>query len=122
MRISLTIVRRTFRRTLMSTLSKRTITGTVAIALLATTVLVAALAAQAQDAGRPASDRRGTSTDGRFQIVMRDGVRADTFLLDTQEGKVWQQTQITDVEGQPTVWMFMERIDSKADYSRLLAK
>lgn len=104
----------------MTTQSKKTIIGVAAaVVVIATTVLVTALVAQGQDAGRPANDRRGSIMDGRFQIVMRDGVRADTFLLDTQEGKVWQMTTITDIEGQPTVWLFMERIDSNTDYVKL---
>ena len=104
----------------MTTQSNKTIIGVAAVVVIAATVLVAALAAQRQDTGRPANDRSGSIIEGRFQIVMRDGVRADTFLLDTQEGTVWQLTTITEIEGQPTVWLFMERIDSKADYVKLL--
>src|SRR5271157_3283094 len=33
-----------------------------------------------------------TLRPGRYQIVFNPNVRADTFLLDTQVGKVWQLT------------------------------
>ena len=47
----------------------------------------------------------------RFQIVSNPNARIDTFLLDTQKGKVWRMTRITDLEDQPTVWEPMEIID-----------
>jgi len=49
---------------------------------------------------------------GRYQIVINPSMRADTFLLDTWTGKVWQQTQFTDMYGEPSVWLYMDRIDS----------
>lgn len=49
--------------------------------------------------------------NARFQIFFNPNVRADTFLLDTQTGKVWQLTQLTDVKGDPTVWNRMDRLD-----------
>jgi len=54
-------------------------------------------------------------TEGRYKVVIREGVRADTFLLDTLEGRVWRLTQYTDIKGQPTVWLYMERLDSQTD-------
>lgn len=59
-------------------------------------------------------------SEGRYRIVFNPGVRADTFLIDTQTGKTWVQTEITDVESQPTVWMFRDRLDDErevADWS-----
>jgi hypothetical protein len=44
---------------------------------------------------------------------MRDGVRADTFLLDTLSGDVWQLTALADVKDEPTAWMLMPRIDTR---------
>jgi hypothetical protein len=35
--------------------------------------------------------------------------------LDTQKGKVWQLTKITDVESQPNVWEPMNVIDPEGD-------
>ena len=62
---------------------------------------------QAQQRGIP------DSTCGRFQIFFNPNVRADTFLVDTQTGKVWHLTTYTDVIGNPIIWQYMERIDSK---------
>ena len=100
---------------MMSTRSRRSMVGLAVVGGIATTVLVTVLVAHGQDPARPAIDQRSKSFDGRFQIVMRDDVRADTFLLDTQEGMVWQMTQYSDVEGQPVVWLIMNRLDTEAD-------
>jgi hypothetical protein len=51
----------------------------------------------------------------RYQIVFNPSVRADTFMLDTQKGKVWRLTQLTDIEGQPTVWVPMNAIDDTGE-------
>jgi hypothetical protein len=56
----------------------------------------------------------------RYRIVMRDGVRADTFLLDTQTGHIWSRVKITDVEGQPDIWRFEERVDDPVDFRNWL--
>jgi hypothetical protein len=60
-------------------------------------------------------DKISTNESKRFQIVFNPNARADTFLLDTQKGKVWQLTKITDVETQPTVWEPMSIIDPEGD-------
>ena len=60
-------------------------------------------------------DKLQTGSSQRFQIVFNPNVRADTFLLDTQKGKVWQMTKYTDIENQPTVWQPMEIIDPDGD-------
>lgn len=57
-------------------------------------------------------DQIQSSQAPRYQIVFNPGVRADTFMIDTQKGKVWQMAKITDVESQPTVWQPMTVIDS----------
>ena len=36
------------------------------------------------------------SAPGRYQIVINPTVRADTFLLDSETGRVWQMTQYTN--------------------------
>ena len=51
------------------------------------------------------------SPTGRYQIIVSPGSRADTFLIDTQKGKVWAMTQITDVADKPSLWMPMTVID-----------
>jgi hypothetical protein len=65
----------------------------------------------------PQSATNSKSDVGRYQIVVSPGVRADTFLLDTATGKTWVQTAITDVEDEPTVWLYRERLDDAADFT-----
>jgi hypothetical protein len=47
---------------------------------------------------------------GRFVMFKAPG--ADTFLLDTATGNVWQTMRMTDVDGQPTWWVRMYREDN----------
>ena len=56
-----------------------------------------------------------STSQGRYVIVFSPLARADTFLLDTQTGRVWQLTTYTDVVGEPRVWKNMARIDTEAD-------
>lgn len=54
---------------------------------------------------------------GRFQIVFSPYARDDTFLVDTVSGKVWHLTKLTDFVGEPSVWIYIDRIDnSKQDF------
>lgn len=57
-----------------------------------------------------------TSSPGRFQIFVNPNVRADTILLDTETGKTWVQTTISNVKGGPTVWFFREKIDDEKQF------
>lgn len=42
----------------------------------------------------------------RFQLIMHPQYPGKfTYLLDTQTGAVWQEVEITDREGNPTVWV-----------------
>ena len=52
---------------------------------------------------------------GRFLIVFSPIVRADTFLLDTQKGRVWQMTKFSDLPSEPTAWNEMDVIDSTGE-------
>jgi len=52
---------------------------------------------------------------GRYQIVFNPNVRADTFLLDTQTGKTWVQTQVSDAKDKPTIWLYRERVDNEQE-------
>jgi hypothetical protein len=63
---------------------------------------------------QPAPSQPSASTMGRYQLVFNPSVRADTFLLDTQTGKVWIRTQITNVKGTPDIWKYQDRIDNEA--------
>jgi hypothetical protein len=62
-----------------------------------------------------------STTQGRYVIVFSPLARADTFLLDTETGRVWQLTTYTDVAGEPRVWRNMLRIDSEADLIKWLS-
>lgn len=50
----------------------------------------------------------------KYQIVFNPNVRADTFLLDNENGKVWQLTKFTDVIGEPTVWVPLDVIEGSS--------
>lgn len=60
-------------------------------------------------------DQIQSSQAPRYQLFQNPNVRADTFMIDTQKGKVWRMTTITDVETQPTVWQPMVVIDGTGD-------
>lgn len=53
---------------------------------------------------------------GRYQIVINPAMRADTFLIDTQTGRIWQKVQYEDMENEPVVWNIMDRIDGVKDF------
>jgi hypothetical protein len=59
---------------------------------------------------------------GRYQIVFNPNVRADTFLIDTQTGKTWVATHISDVEGDQTIWLFRDRADDEQEFSDWLKR
>ncbi|MDA8094716.1 MAG: hypothetical protein M0T84_12615 [Betaproteobacteria bacterium] len=63
-------------------------------------------------AGAPAFGATLNPPPGRFEIVIDPHVRADTFLLDTQTGKIWRLVKYDDLPGKPVVWRFMDRIDN----------
>jgi hypothetical protein len=67
-------------------------------------------------AANSAAASNATSLPGRYQIVFNPNVRADTFLLDTQTGKIWHFVQYTDVVGEPRVWEFMPRLDDQSQF------
>ena len=48
--------------------------------------------------------------------------RADTFLLDTATGKIWQLAKLTDMKGEPVVWQYMERLDNPLDVINLAGR
>ena len=51
------------------------------------------------------------SDEGRYRVFFSPNVRADTFLVDTQEGRVWRSTKLMDVQDQPDAWVPMDVID-----------
>jgi len=75
----------------------------------------------AQDsAKKPIIKTDVSSTAPRYQLFSNLNVRADTFLLDTATGKIWQMTTYTDMRGDPTVWVLTTHIDSDADLTEFL--
>ena len=56
---------------------------------------------------------------GRYQIVINPQARADTFLLDTATGRVWQRVQYGDLKDTPPAWQLMKRIDNDLDLKKL---
>jgi hypothetical protein len=53
-----------------------------------------------------------SGTNGRYQIVMNPEFARNTFLLDTQTGKIWQLTQFSDLEDDPMAWLAQTKLDS----------
>jgi hypothetical protein len=89
----------------------------VTVLLVATTILMAQVTAPSKPQAIPKPQIAAPTTSvGRYQIVFNPNVRADTYLLDTQTGQTWVQTQITDVAGSPTIWLYRERVDSDPDF------
>jgi hypothetical protein len=70
----------------------------------------------------PKTDQPGNAPipQGRFQIVISPLTARDTFLLDTETGRVWQMTQLSFLIGEPVVWDLMPRIDSDDDYAKVV--
>lgn len=62
------------------------------------------------------------SRPGRYQIIINPNARADTFLLDTENGRIWKPLGISDIPGQPVVWKFQDRVDNQAEFNMWLAK
>jgi len=54
---------------------------------------------------------------GRYQVVFSPNARADTFMIDTETGKIWQFVTFTDIEGDPHVWRPVVRVDSDSELS-----
>jgi len=57
---------------------------------------------------------------GRYTIVFSPIVRADTFLLDTVTGNVWQMIQYSQLNGEPTAWSMVTRIDNSVDHENFV--
>jgi hypothetical protein len=53
---------------------------------------------------------------GRYQIVFSPHVRADTFLLDSQTGRIWMQVKMTAFENDPIAWELQDRIEDAESY------
>ena len=82
--------------------------------VVALVLAICGVALFAQSNHAAASQPRPTQA-GRFEMVINPAARADTFLLDTATGHIWQRTKYTDLPGQPEVWQIQDRVDSQLD-------
>ncbi len=82
----------------------------ISLVLVASILSPSIALAQAAQSAAPARD-------GRYTIFFSPHVRADTFLLDTATGKVWVLTKFSDLNGAPSAWDYMPRLDTAADES-----
>lgn len=51
----------------------------------------------------------------RYQVFFSPHVRADTFLVDTQKGRVWVLTKFTDIPNEPSAFDEVDVIDNTGD-------
>ena len=58
---------------------------------------------------------------GRYQIIMSPHNARDTFLIDTETGKIWQLTVFSFLNDEPAVWNVMPRIDNDDDRAKIIA-
>lgn len=58
---------------------------------------------------------------GRYQILYSPNARADTFMLDTSTGRVWQFVTYIDLDGDPHAWRLLSRIDGLQDLADFYA-
>lgn len=94
-------------------MNRRLILAGAVLVLLA----VVALGLRAQQAMAPV---QSSSPNGRYQIIINPNVRADTFLLDTQTGRIWIPAREVDYQGEPRVWEPEVRADNQAELSAFL--
>lgn len=85
--------------------------------IIAAAIMVLPSAAGAQPKEQAVVPQR---QDGRFVIVHSPFARADTMMIDTATGRTWALTKFTDLNGEPVVWLLMDRIDSDADRRRVV--
>jgi hypothetical protein len=88
----------------------------------AATILGAVIAATVMGQATPKLPPVTTAVTGRYQIVINPNVRADTFLLDTQTGKVWTPIVCSNCKGEPSRWMYTDRVDNEKEMDSWLDK
>jgi len=74
--------------------------------------------AQTKAPAAQAPQASAQSQAGRYQIVTSPVLARNTFLLDTQTGRIWQLTQFTNLKDEPTAWMIQPRLDNDAEESK----
>jgi hypothetical protein len=67
------------------------------------------------DSGKLAVVSSSPLPSGRYQIVFGPHARADTFLLDTQTGKVWVRTAFTFLQGEPDAWVPLPHFENEKE-------
>jgi hypothetical protein len=92
----------------------------IKIALL--TGIVLSLTGSPVVAQAPKTDQQANAPipQGRYQIVISPHAARDTFLLDTETGRVWQLTMFSFLNDEPVVWNVMPRIDNDDDYAKVV--
>lgn len=83
--------------------------------LISIAALVIATIAILNQTPRASAQHDSLPADGRFQIVINPNVRADTFLVDTATGKIWQRATFTDLQGSPDAWVAQPRLDNASE-------
>jgi hypothetical protein len=72
----------------------------------------------ARQSEAPAPDQLAqakTTAVGRFQVVFSPHLRADTFLVDTETGRIWRQTSYPELQDNPTAWSEMDVFKNPGD-------
>jgi hypothetical protein len=67
-----------------------------------------------------AQEGKPAPASGRYQILMSPHNARDTFLLDTETGRVWQLAVFSFLNDDPAVWDLMPRIDGPDDYDKVV--
>lgn len=77
-------------------------------------VVFGTAACDTQHAGTAPESSPGTGSPAlpRYQVVFSPHVRADTFLLDTQKGRVWVLAKFSDIPGEPSAFDEIDVIDN----------
>ena len=80
-------------------------------------ILFAALLGMSSYSAAMAQPAYGPPVTPRYQIVFSPHARADVFLLDIQAGSIWQLVKISDVVGEPPIWIPMQRINNAEEFA-----
>jgi hypothetical protein len=57
----------------------------------------------------------GQSKNQRYQIVTNPNYPRHTYFVDTQKGKIWIKNYLSDVVGNPEVWLEEDIIDNSQE-------
>jgi hypothetical protein len=87
----------------------------IIVALVVIGMMFAVAIAQSTHPVAPPSN---SAPNGRYQIIFSPLARADVYLLDTETGKVWHPVTITNVKGDPEIWLPEDRMDSQEAYAK----